>query len=416
MSQSSLTLSSSGEPDSAQLEFDTLLDVCRKLSELQPGVLLNELLRYARALVRAEAGTVFRLAPGNMLHFACAQNDARPDLVVEPASPDQSRSELKTVTIPIDNSSLAGYTAKSREPLRLDDVYDLPDGADYHFSSKYDKSTGYRTRSMLVIPMLDQSEEPVGVLQLINHKATDGKISAFSEREEQIAMALASMAAISVRNAILIESVRHKNEQLKLAQLETVMRLATAAELRDDDTGQHIKRVSMYCETIARKLGYSEDFAYNLMCSSPMHDIGKLGIPDAILTKPGKLTDEERLAMQSHTTEGAKILSGSPHKLMQTAQRIAHSHHERWDGKGYPRGLAGEDIPIEGRITAVADVYDALTSRRCYKPPFTSDKAYEIIQEDAGTHFDARIVAAFVAARDDIEIIQETFRDKPEAL
>ena len=414
MSQSSIRLSSSGESGAAQLEFDTLLSVCRKLSELPLDELLNELLQQARRLVRAEAGTVYRLVGEDRLGFSCSQNDARPELGVTPSSNEANKTALKGKTIAIDNSSLAGYAANNKECLKIDDVYNLPPDAGYRFDGKYDTATGYRTKSMLVVPLLDQTEQPVGVLQLINHTGRTGLIDEFQTRDEQIAMALASMAAIGVRNAILMDDLRTMNDELRMAQLETVVRLATAAELRDDDTGQHIKRVSMYCETIARTLGFSEEKAYNLMCASPMHDIGKLGIPDSILTKPGKLTDEERLLMQSHTTEGAKILQNSPHALMRTAEVIARSHHERWDGKGYPNKVAGKEIPIEGRITAVADVYDALTSRRCYKPAFDTNKAYSIITEESGTQFDPKIVQAFVQAREEIEVIQETFGDKAE--
>ncbi|MEE9297063.1 MAG: HD domain-containing phosphohydrolase [Phycisphaerae bacterium] len=411
MSRSSISLSSSGGAETAQLEFDTLLSVCRKLSELPLDELLNELLQQARALVRAEAGTVYRVVQGNRLGFSCSQNDARPELGVTPSSSDASRTALKGKTIAIDNSSLAGYAANNRESLKIDDVYNLPDDVGFHFDGKYDSATGYRTRSMLVIPLLDQTEQPVGVLQLINHVGSGKVIDAFLARDEQIAMALASMAAIGVRNAILFDELRTKNDELRMAQLETVVRLATAAEVRDDDTGQHIKRVSMYCEIIARTLGFSEEKAYNIMCASPMHDIGKLGIPDSILTKPGKLTDEERRVMQTHTTEGAKILQNSPYPLMRTAEIIAQSHHERWDGKGYPDGESGQDIPIEGRITSVADVYDALTSRRCYKPPFDTNKAFQIISEERGKQFDPQVVDAFVSAREEIEVIQETFGD-----
>jgi HD-GYP domain-containing protein (c-di-GMP phosphodiesterase class II) len=411
MSRSSITVNAAGKSDAVQLEFDTLLEVSRKLSVLPPDEMLNELLLQARKLVHAEAGTVYRVVSDNRLRFAFSQNDARPDLCVLPKAGDESAS-LKDITIPISNKSLAGYAANNREPLKIDDVYNIPESAAFKFDGKYDESTGYRTVSMLVIPLLDQDEKPVGVLQLINHISAESKPDIFSPRDEQIGMALASMAAISVRNATLVDALRHKNDALKLAQLETIMRLATAAELRDDDTGQHIKRVSMYCETIARRLGLSEEYTYNIMCAAPMHDIGKLGIPDAILTKPGKLTDDERTIMQTHTTEGAKILSGSSHQIMKIAERIAGNHHEKWDGTGYPNGLVGENIPLDGRITAVADVFDALTSKRCYKDAFSIDKAYSIIESSSGSHFDPSIVNAFVSARDEIEMIQETFSDR----
>ena len=386
-----------------RLEFDTLLNVCATLGEPRPVEdLLHELLLQARRLVRAEAGTVF-IVEDNRLRFVCCQNDARPDLCMAPRPSDRhGMKALKGITLAIDPSSLAGYAAHQREPLQIADAYNMPADAPYHFDHKYDESTGYRTRSLLVIPLLDRDSRPVGVLQLINRLGENGSADAFTARDAQIAMGLASMAAVSIRNAKL-------HEALRTSHLDTIMRLSTAAEFRDDDTGQHIRRVSLYCETVARTLGCSHEFTQLLLFAAPMHDIGKLAIPDSILTKPGKLTDDERRLMQEHTTKGARILQGSGNELLGVAEKIARSHHERWDGRGYPNGLAGEDIPLEGRITAVADVFDALTSKRVYKPAFALQRAFDIIRDERGKHFDPPVVDAFFQAREEVEAIHEAY-------
>jgi HD-GYP domain-containing protein (c-di-GMP phosphodiesterase class II) len=386
-----------------QLEFDTLLDVCAKLNAAKPvEEILDELLLQARSLVRAEAGTVF-IVLENRLSFVCCQNDVRPDLCVTPSLADRLKIGLKGITLPINDKSLAGYSANNGVALNIQDAYNLPTDKPYRFEASYDESSGYRTKSLLVIPLIDQTERAVGVLQLINRAGDSG--IAFSDRDQQIAMALASMAAISIRNAKLREEIRDSH-------LDTIMRLSAAAEMRDDDTGQHIRRVSMYCETVAREMGHPHEFTQLMLFASPMHDIGKLGVPDAILKKAGKLTADERLTMERHTTFGAEILDGSRIELMQVAKRIAEAHHERWDGAGYPHKIAREDIPIEGRICAVADVFDALTSARVYKAAFTMDKAYGIIEEEAGSHFDPNVVDAMVRIRPEIEAIQELFGDE----
>ena len=191
MPHSSVTLSSGDDTTNVQLKFETLLDVCRKLSELPVDQLLAELLLQARHMVHAEAGTVYRVVDDRRLSFTCSQNDVRPDLCVAPNPDDGSKSPgLTGVTIPIDDSSLAGYVANNRNSLKIDDVYKIAGDAPYRFDGKFDESSGYRTRSMLVIPMLDQNEHTVGVLQLINHKTSEATVDAFSVHDEQIAFSL----------------------------------------------------------------------------------------------------------------------------------------------------------------------------------------------------------------------------------
>jgi len=198
---------------------------------------------------------------------------------------------------------------------------------------------------------------------------------------------------------------------LREAHNETVIKLAVACEYRDDDTAQHLKRMAGYSRVLAQQLGLPADMVKGIETAAPMHDIGKIGVPDSILLKPGRLTPEEFKVMQKHPGIGARILSGSSSPLLHLAESIALCHHEKFDGTGYPRNLKGEDIPIEGRIVALADVFDALTTRRCYKPAFSIERTLEIIREGNGRHFDPMIVDAFMKGLDEVAEICNRFRD-----
>lgn len=193
--------------------------------------------------------------------------------------------------------------------------------------------------------------------------------------------------------------------------LETIQRLASAAECRDQYTGSHILRMSRYAEAIAKKMEVDSGFVRGILYASSMHDIGKIGIPDKILMKPGKLNDKEWEVMQQHTVIGAKLLHGSKQDFMKMAEEIALTHHENWDGTGYPQGLAGERIPISGRIVAVADVFDALISKRPYKPPLSYRESFTIIKNERGTHFDPGVVDAFISTKQEILSIAEQYKD-----
>ena len=211
------------------------------------------------------------------------------------------------------------------------------------------------------------------------------------------------------------KELREALEKLEKTSLDTVYLLSKAAEYKDEETGEHIKRISNYSAAIARRLGLKERFIKSILYASPMHDIGKIGIPDKILLKPGKLTPKEWEIMKRHTIIGAKILKGGEGYL-KLARIIALTHHERWDGTGYPKGLKGREIPLSGRIVAVADVFDALISKRPYKEPFSVEKSFEIIKEEKGFHFDPDIVDAFFDIKDEILAIKEKFKDTQESL
>ncbi len=223
----------------------------------------------------------------------------------------------------------------------------------------------------------------------------------------------------------LEQEVSLRTHDLEQAHAELLICLARAAEYRDDDTGNHVRRVGRYAEMIAQHLDLDEEFIQLLAKAAPLHDIGKIGIPDSILHKPGKLEPEEMdlmrkhcgygkrivtfqvnademQAFRTHADIGAKILQSECSPVLKMASRIALTHHEWWDGTGYPLGLAGEDIPLEGRITAVADVFDALSTKRPYKDAFPYDKCVDIMTSESGTHFEPRLIDAFLACRSQI--------------
>ncbi|SCY87715.1 response regulator [Desulfoluna spongiiphila] len=204
------------------------------------------------------------------------------------------------------------------------------------------------------------------------------------------------------KNLILEEKVRQRTRELKETQVEIVNRLSLASKFRDCGTGQNVLRISHLAEMLGRMAGLSDEETERLALSSTLHDAGKIGISDEILMKKGKLTDAEWVQMKEHTTIGARLLAGSRSPLMQDAQTIALTHHERWDGTGYNRGLKGDEIPLIGRIVAICDVFDALISERPHKAPWPVEKAFREIRHRSGSHFDPRLVDLFMEMREDV--------------
>ena len=210
---------------------------------------------------------------------------------------------------------------------------------------------------------------------------------------------------------VLEQMVRERTEELHHTRLQVVQRLGKAAEYRDEETGNHILRMSHISALLAKKIGWDEAQCDLILNASPMHDIGKIGIPDAILQKPGKFDPQEWEIMKTHAAIGAKLLEGDDSDLMCMAREIAISHHEKWDGSGYPNGLSGEAIPMSGRIAALADVFDALTSVRPYKKAWTVEAAVDLIKENSGKHFDPDLVEVFLAELPNILAIRERFAE-----
>lgn len=239
--------------------------------------------------------------------------------------------------------------------------------------------------------------------------------------------------ALKRQNNMLEDAVRQRTAELEASRMDVIHCLARAAEYRDDDTGNHVIRVGRYARIICEELGFDAEQATTLEYAAQLHDVGKIGIPDSILMKPGRLTSDEFELMQKHCSHGKKILHRCPASeettwknhtelgsaildvgaspVLELATKIALTHHEWWDGTGYPIGLAGEDIPLEGRITAVADVFDALSSRRCYKEPFPIDRCFNILEEESGKHFDPLVIDAFFKSRRRIVEVQMGYAD-----
>jgi putative two-component system response regulator len=207
---------------------------------------------------------------------------------------------------------------------------------------------------------------------------------------------------------LALKELLESHEKLVNTQKNTLIKLSLAAEYKDRATANHIQRIGYYSKAIASALGWSEEMQEIINLASQMHDVGKIGIPDSILTKSRKLTPHELAKMREHTFIGSKLLSGTDSQLLKMAEEIAMSHHEQWDGKGYPRGLKGKEIPLSGRISAVADVFDALISARCYKKAWEIEKVFRTIKKCAGTRFDPEVVDAFFRVKDKlIEIVRK---------
>jgi putative two-component system response regulator len=249
----------------------------------------------------------------------------------------------------------------------------------------------------------------IGVTDFLN-KPLDN--TEFLARVRNMLALRASHNKLADRAAWLAEEVRKATAQIVIQERETIFCLAKAAEYRDPETGAHILRMSHYSKHIATQLELPRDQQELLLEAAPMHDIGKVGTPDMILLKPGKLTNEEFAIMKHHAAIGYEVLHKSTSPLLQVAAEIAYTHHEKFDGSGYPRGLKSENIPLFGRIVAVADVFDALTSQRPYKKAWSLEEAIHLLREGSGNHFDPACVDAFLCDFDQILAIKGRFIDE----
>jgi len=348
--------------------------------------MLDEILRRARRLLSAEAGTLFVRTDGH-LRFAASQNDKLP-------LPEITRTLLDKQMV-VSEDSLAGFVAASGRAMNIPDAYRLPAGAPFRINHDFDAATGYRTRSVLAIPLKRPDGKCVGVLELINRLGRNGKVVPFAAPEESGIMSLASMAAVTIHNDKL-------QANLDRERRNTILRLTAAAEFRDAGMSNHLRCVSRNAGLIAAAMGLDERHVDLIRWAAPLHDIGKVAVRDAILLKPAALTAEERKEMQRHTLYGAEIIGEPTNPLLATAREVVLTHHERWDGSGYPNGLGGSDIPLSGRVVGIVDVFDALVSDRCYHEPIPIESAVEIIHSERGRHFDPNVVDAFDSVKDEL--------------
>ena len=400
-----------------------ILNLGFEISQIKDiDLLLEKILGEARAFTNCDAGSIY-IKEGENLRFSYAQNDT-----LQKQLPTGKKLPYSTFHVPISNQSIAGYVAVNGDILNISDVYQLDCSYPFSFNHSYDKLTGYRTQSMLTIPLKNYRSDIIGVLQLINARDESGSAIPFAQDDESIIIYFANNAA----NAI---------ERAKMTR-EIILRMNKMAELRDPkETGPHVNRVAAYSvilyEAWARKNGISqEEIDKNrdvLRMSAMLHDVGKVAISDMILKKPGRFTPEEFQVMKHHTLHGATLFADIYSDFDEAAGIVALNHHERWDGKGYPgfidlqtlqplpgyetedggaRGKQGEEIPLFGRIVALADVYDALSSRRCYKEAWDESSVFTTIQEEAGKQFDPELVLVFMECSDSFRQIENLYPDQ----
>lgn len=316
---------------------------------------------------------------------------------------DHKRQELFTtvahgaeeIRVPL-GSGFVGYSIEHGEPLLIEDA-----ASDYRHNAANDRKTSYVTRTVITVPFVGNDGSILGAYQAIN-KQTPGAV--FTRRDLEFLTLAASYAGKSLESVIL-------HEEIVATQREILFTMGEIGESRSKETGNHVKRVAEYSYLLALGLGLSQEQAELLKMASPMHDIGKVAIPDSILQKPGKLTDEEFERMKEHTVIGYQLLNKSGRRLLRHAANIAHEHHERWDGSGYPRGLKGEAIDLFARITAVADVFDALGSARVYKAAWELERILELLRRESGRHFDPAVVDAFIRQLPALLSVREQYSD-----
>jgi HD-GYP domain-containing protein (c-di-GMP phosphodiesterase class II) len=401
-----------------------IIDFGFELSHIKDiDLLLEKVLSEARIFTNCDAGSIY-VREGQNLKFSYAQNDT-----MQKQLPQGKKLPYSSFTVPINNNSIAGYVATNGTILNIADVYEvMGDLFPFSFNRSYDDLTGYRTCSMLTIPLKNFRGDIIGVLQLINAMSKNAEVKPFSHYDEDLIIYFANGAATAI-------------ERAKMTR-EIILRMNKMAELRDPkETGLHVNRVAAYSvalyEAWAAKHGLPQNEIDKnrdvLRMSAMLHDVGKVAISDTILKKPGRFTPEEFQVMKLHTLFGANLFADIYSEFDESAALVAINHHERWDGKGYPgyidlqtneplpgyetedgtaRGKLGEETPLFGRIVALADVYDALSCRRCYKEAWEEDRVLETIREESGKQFDPELVELFLNSLETFRQIEKLYHEK----
>jgi response regulator RpfG family c-di-GMP phosphodiesterase len=338
-------------------------------------------------------------------------DDNQPNLLVYKAVV-RNLSDCNPITFASSSEALAWSQGNEPDVLIVD--FNMPPPNGLEFIRRFRAMPG---KSDIPILMITADTDKALRYKALESGATDfltKPIDAIelSARTKNMLELRRSRRDLESRAGWLAGEVRKATGQIVAREKETIWRLARVAEFRDIATGMHIVRMAQYCKVIARAAGLSTDEQEMLLMAAPMHDIGKVAIPDSILLKPGKLTDTEAATMRQHTIIGHKILQDSSSQLLRAAAEIALSHHERWDGRGYPYGLSREQIPVVGRICALSDVFDALTSVRPYKPAWSIDDSVAEIRRGTGSQFDPGLVAAFESAMPEILRLNREYSDE----
>jgi HD-GYP domain-containing protein (c-di-GMP phosphodiesterase class II) len=400
-----------------------IIELGNEITEVKDiDILLERILAAARHIVNADAGSLY-VKKNNRLKFICSQNQT----LQKKLAPGR-KFIYSTFTLPIDNESIAGYVASTGEMLNIPDVYRLPDNTPYLFKREYDEISNYHTQSILTFPLTINHRGIIGVMQLINACDEEGNIHAFPKEDEDLIKHFAGSAALAIERAEMTRAI--------------ILRMIKMAELRDPkETGPHVNRVAAYAveiyeswvsgrECMPEEMERNKDV---LRMAAMLHDVGKVAISDAILKKPGKLDPEEFKVMKKHSYLGCRLFSDPYSEFDKAASIIALTHHERWDGTGYPghidpvsghpiggyelgggeaQGKKAEGIPAFGRVVAIADVYDALCSRRTYKEPWDEARVLETLRSESGKHFDPEMIEAFFSSYDVIRSMAGRYPDE----
>ncbi len=311
------------------------------------------------------------------------------------------------LSVALDGPSALEYVAEEPVDLILLDIM-MPEMDGYEVCRQLKKNISTRSIPVIFVTAMGEVRDEtkgfkLGAVDYITKPVSPPIVKA----------RVSTQLALYDQNRELERKVQERTAELNRTRLEIIRRLGRAAEFKDNETGLHVVRMSYYAKLIAQAAGFNDEHAELLLNAAPMHDIGKIGIPDNILRKPGKLDDEEWEMMRQHTKFGAEILGDQDSVLLQLAREIALSHHEKWNGKGYPNGLAGAEIPLESRIVAIADVFDALTNERPYKKAWPIEEAVALIERESGEHFDPALVDAFLKALPEMLEIKAQYAEKP---
>ena len=408
-----------------QEKIDLITQISLDINKVKDlDLLLESILTNSRKFFNADAGSIY-LKDSDELRFSYAQN-----ATLQKRLGPRKKLIYTTFTIPINSSSIAGYVAEYCEPVNIPDAYKMSNTVPYTWDSEFDKVSHYTTRSMLTVPMTTHRGEVLGVMQLINAQDDAGGYIPFSSADDSLIMHFATSAALALERAQMTRNI--------------ILRMISMAELRDPkETGAHVNRVAAYSVEIyeawaQEKAIPSEEVQRQrdiLRMAAMLHDVGKVAISDLILKKPDRLSEEEFEIIKSHTFIGARLFKDIHSDFEEIAAKVALNHHERWDGTGYPgyidpiteSPLTGHEtrdgnplpkreneIPLFGRIVAVADVYDALRSRRSYKEPWGEDRILSEMQSLSGTHFDPELITAFFSCLDVLKSIAKRYPDVDE--
>ena len=403
-------------------KMDTMSRLVIELNQVSDlDILMEHILTQARRFVNADAGSIY-IADTQTLQFTYTQNDT----LRKRLSPGE-KLIFATFSLPINTQSIAGYVAATGRPLNIADVYRIESTAPYSFSKEFDEASRYKTRSALTIPLKSAGGALLGILQIINAQDETYRVIAFSDRDEKMMLHFASIAAVALERAQMTRAI--------------ILRMIRMAELRDPkETGAHVNRVGGFAVEIyerwasRRNLPQSEiDKSRDILRMAAMlHDVGKVAISDLILKKPGRFNTDEFETIKQHTILGAQLFLGQQSDFDDAASQVALTHHERWDGKGYPGyvdiktgsplpghidpngrplGKKGTEIPLFGRIVALADVYDALSSARVYKKAWNESDVLMTLEKESGYHFDPELVDIFFSITDIVRSIRNRYLD-----